>query len=297
MALVVQHLKVFKLVVKDRSRFAFDLERGISKGRAAELQVHLFVVVAVNVAVATGPDEVAHIEIALLRHHVREPGVAGNVEGHTQKDVSTALVQLAAELGFFARVLCRCHVELKKRMAGHERHLVEFGHVPRAHNDAAAIGVALECVDDLLNLIDMAAIGLRPAAPLHTVDRTEVSIFAGPFVPNGDVTFFEPIVVARACEEPKQFLNDGAQMNLFGGHQWKAFIQIKAHLVAENAFGACARAVGFGNTMGVDVLHKIFVLAADGAHRGHSGIAWLSLRPGDSALLILKFATLHGVLT
>jgi hypothetical protein len=49
--------------------------------------------------------------------------------------------------------------------------------------------------------------------------------------------------------------------------------------------------------MGVDVLHNIFVLAADGAHRGHSGIAWLSLRPGDSALLILKFATLHGVLT
>jgi hypothetical protein len=49
--------------------------------------------------------------------------------------------------------------------------------------------------------------------------------------------------------------------------------------------------------MGVDVLHKIFVLAADRAHRDHSVKAEQSLRPRYPDLLILKFATLCGVLT
>ena len=69
MALVVTHLEVFKLVVEDGVGFALDVKRGVGKRFTAELQRHLFVVVAVNVAVATGPDEVAHIEVALLGHH------------------------------------------------------------------------------------------------------------------------------------------------------------------------------------------------------------------------------------
>jgi hypothetical protein len=80
-----------------RRRAALDVQRGVGKGRAAELQLHLRVVVAVDVAVAAGPDEVAHLQVTLLRHHVGEQGVAGNVEGHTQKDVGAALVQLAAQ--------------------------------------------------------------------------------------------------------------------------------------------------------------------------------------------------------
>ena len=59
--------------------------------------------VAIDMAVATGPDELAHIQIALLRHHVGEQGVAGDVEGHAQKDVCTALVELAAKFGLLAR--------------------------------------------------------------------------------------------------------------------------------------------------------------------------------------------------
>jgi hypothetical protein len=55
-------------------------------------------VVAVDVAVAAGPDEVAHVQVALLRHHVGQQRVAGDVEGHAQEDVGAALVELAAEL-------------------------------------------------------------------------------------------------------------------------------------------------------------------------------------------------------
>lgn len=265
-ALVVDYLKVFKLVVEDGLRFALDMQRGVGKRFAAELQGDLLVVVAVNVAIATGPNKVTHIQIALLGHHVGEQGVAGDVEGDAQKDVCAALVELTAELGFLARVLCRRHIKLEERMARHERHFVELSHVPRAHDDAATIGVAFECVDDLLNLINVTAIWRGPAAPLHAIYGAEVAVFTGPFVPNGDVAFFEPVVVARAGEEPQQLLNDGAQMDLLGGDQREAFVQIKPHLVAKHAFGAGAGAVGLGNALVVNVLHEVFVLAAGRAH-------------------------------
>jgi len=267
-ALVVQHLEVFKLVVEDGFWFALDMQGGIGKWFTAELQSHLLLVVAVDVAVAAGPDEVAHIQVALLRHHVREQCVAGNVEGHTQKDVGTSLVQLATELGFFARILRGGHVKLKKRMARHERHFVEIGHIPSTDDDAAAVWVAFERIHDLLDLVNVAAIGRRPAAPLHAVDGAEVAVFAGPFIPNRNIAFLEPVVVARPREEPQQLLDDGAQVNFLGGHQREAFVQIEAHLVAKHAFGACAGAVGFGNAVAVHMLHEVFVLAAGRAHKG-----------------------------
>ena len=269
MALVVQHLEVFKLVVEDGVGFALDVQCWVGEWFAAELQRHLLVVVAVNVAVPARPDEVAHIQVALLRHHMGEQGVASNVERHAQENIGTALVQLTAELGFFARVLRRRYIELKERMAGHECHLVELGHVPCAHDDAAAVGVGFEGVNDLLNLVNVAAIWCGPAAPLHAIHRTEVTIFAGPLVPNGDVAFFEPVVVARSRQEPQQLLDDGAQVNLFGGHQRKALVKVKAHLVAKHALGARACAVGFGNAVGIHVLHEVFVLTADRAHKGN----------------------------
>jgi hypothetical protein len=114
-------------------------------------------------------------------------------------------------------------------------------------------------------LIDVAAIGCGPAAPLNAIDRTQIAIFAGPFIPNGDATFTQPIVVALARQKPQKFLNDGAQMNLFGGDQRKAFVEVKAHLVAKNAGGAGAGSVGFEDAMVVDMAHEIFVLRANGA--------------------------------
>jgi len=55
-------------------------------------------------------------------------------------------------------------------------------------------------------------------------------------------------------------------MDLLGGDQREAFVQIKPHLVAKHAFGAGAGAVGLGNALVVNVLHEVFVLAAGRAH-------------------------------
>jgi hypothetical protein len=45
-------------------------------------------------------------------------------------------------------------------------------------------------------------------------------------------------------------------------------VKIEAHLVAKHALRARARAVGLGHALADHVLHEIFVLAADGAHKG-----------------------------
>ena len=155
-------------------------------------------------------------------------------------------------------------------MARHECHLVEFGHVPSAHDDAAAVRVAFEGVDDLLNLVDVAAVWGGPAAPLHAVHGAKVAVFTGPLVPNGDIAFFEPVVIARTRQEPQQLLNDGTKVDLFRGDERKAFVLVKSHLVTKHAFGACTCAVSLCYAVFVHVLHEIFVLTADGAHKGNS---------------------------
>ena len=141
MALVVTHLEVFKLVVEDRFGAAINVQRGRGEGRSRQLQLHLLVVVAVNVAVAAGPNEVAYLEIALLRHHVGEQRVACDIERHASKDVCAALVELATQLALATRRGGWRHIELEERMARHQRHFGQVGHIPSADDDAAGIGV------------------------------------------------------------------------------------------------------------------------------------------------------------
>ena len=98
---------------------------------------NLFFVIAVNVAVTTGPNEISHIQITLLRHHVGEQSIAGNIEWHTQENIGASLVQLATEFAFAAFYQGRCHIKLEKRMARHERHFGKLCHVPSTDNDAS----------------------------------------------------------------------------------------------------------------------------------------------------------------
>ena len=79
---------------------------------ARELLVDLFEVIRIEVTVAAGPDELAHFEVALLREHVREQRIGGDVERHAEENVGAALVELATQ------PLVR-HVELEERVTGH----------------------------------------------------------------------------------------------------------------------------------------------------------------------------------
>ena len=154
--------------------------------------------VVVDVAVAARPDEVARLEVALLREHVREERVARDVERDAEEDVGAALVDLAAES------LAAGDVELEERVAGRERHPWDLGDVPGAHDDPPRVGVLAEEPHDLCDLVDMAAVGRRPAAPLHAVDGPELAVRVRPLVPDRDAVLLQPADVRVAAQEPEE---------------------------------------------------------------------------------------------
>ena len=65
-----------------------------------ELQIGLLQMIEVQMAVAARPDELSDLKIALLREHVREQSVGGDIEGHAEQRIGAALVQLAGKRPF-----------------------------------------------------------------------------------------------------------------------------------------------------------------------------------------------------
>src|SRR5689334_22938431 len=110
MVLVVAELEVLVAVVEDARRPAADAQCWCGQRSALQLQLRLLEMIEVQVTIATGPDELAGNEVALLREQVREQRVAGDVERYPEKNVGAALVHLA-------RQAPGGHVQLKERMA------------------------------------------------------------------------------------------------------------------------------------------------------------------------------------
>ena len=100
----------------------------------------------------------------------------------------------------------------------------------------------------------MAAIGAWPRAPLETINRTKVSIGVGPFVPDGDFVIGQVFDVGIPFKKPKEFVDDGTQVQFLGGEGGKAVGKIETHLVTENADGTGASTVFFLNTVVEDVI-------------------------------------------
>src|SRR5262245_47063756 len=177
-------------------------------------------------------NERARLQVADLGHHQRQQRVAGDVEGHPQEDVRTALVKLAAQFTF-------AHVELKETMTRRQRHAVNVRHVPGADDQAATVGFLLNLLDDLANLVnaplalaqtrsqwshrnalrdfpkvefglagsgfrsfDRSALGLHPVSPLLSIHRAQVSLLIGPFVPDGHLVLLQVTNVSFAPKKP-----------------------------------------------------------------------------------------------
>ena len=170
--------------------------------------------------------KITGLQAADLRQHQRQQRIAGDVERHAEENIGAALIQLAAEFAVG-------HIKLKKRVARRQRHLVEFGHIPRRHDDATRIRVVFEVVQHSCNLVDVAAIRGRPATPLFAVHRPQVTVFIGPFVPDAHAIFLQITDIGVALQKPQQLVNDRAQMAFFGGDQREALGKVEAHLVAE----------------------------------------------------------------
>ena len=220
---------------------------------ASELQVNLVYVVVVYMGIAKGVDELAGLQSGHLRHHHSQQGVGGDVERHAKEGVGAALVKLQ-------RKFTLSHIELEEGMAGGKVHVVEVGHVPCAHNDAARIGVVLDVVDRLRNLVDEAAVVARPRTPLIAVDVTQAAVGVGPFVPYAHAVLLKVGHIGVAAQEPQQFVDYRFEMELFGGEQGESVGEVESHLVAEHASGSGSGAVGFLDSVFEDVLQKVEIL-------------------------------------
>ena len=177
--------------------------------------------------VAEGVDEFLGLQSADLCDHHGEQGVGGDVEGDAEEEIRAALVELAAEFAVG-------HVELDEGVARGQGHLVDLAGIPSADDVAAAVRILLEIGDDARDLIDLTPLGGAPLAPLGAVDRAEVAVCTGPLVPDGDAILLEIADVGVAFEEPEQLVDDGAEVELFGGEQRKAAREVEAHLRAED---------------------------------------------------------------
>src|SRR3546814_9463856 len=94
-----------------------------------------------------------------------------DVERNAEEDVGRALVEL--ERQFAVR-----DVRLEEAMARRERHRVEIARVPCGDDLAPRGGVGADLLDQFGDLIEMAAIGGRPIAPLLAVNGAEIAAFS-----------------------------------------------------------------------------------------------------------------------
>ena len=121
-------------------------------------------------------------------------------------------------------------------------------------------GLLRICSIDARDLVDGAAVGRAPVAPLRAIDAAEIALGVGPFVPDGHAVFLEPADVGVAAQEPEQFVDDRLEMDFLGGEQRKAVPQRETGLRAEDGARARAGAVGFGTTLLKDEAQEVVVL-------------------------------------
>ena len=124
-------------------------------------------------------------------------------------------------------------------------------------------GLDFEVLHQLGDLVDMAAVGRGPAAPLDAVNGAEFAVGIRPFVPDGDALVLHPLHVGLAAQEPQQLHGHGLEMHALGGDQRKAFAEVKAHLPSKHAERAGAGAVRFMRAVGKDVTQEVFIRRRD----------------------------------
>ena len=107
--------------------------------------------------------------------------------------------------------------QLEQAMARRQGHLVNLSGIPGAYHHPAGIRIVPDHVDDLGKLVDGPSVRSRPGTPLMAVDRTKVSVFVGPFVPDGDPVVLEVLDVGVTADEPEELVDDGLKVYLLGG--------------------------------------------------------------------------------
>ena len=146
-------------------------------------------------------NEVARLETRDLSDHQRQQGIGRDVERYAEEYIGAPLVELTGQPSFR-------DVEQEQHVARRQRHLFDFPDVPCADDQAAAVGIIFDLLDDLNDLMDGPSVRGSPVAPLRAIDAAEVPLFVRPFVPDGHTVFVQPLDVGVAAQEPEQFVDD-----------------------------------------------------------------------------------------
>ena len=92
------------------------------------------------------------------------------------------------------------------------------------------------------------------------IDRSEVSVFVGPFIPDRHSVVLQVLDIRIPGDEPEKFIDDGFQVDFLCRQEGKSFRQVETHLVSENALGADAGTVGFHDAVFADMTKQVEVL-------------------------------------
>jgi hypothetical protein len=98
----------------------------------------------------------------------------------------------------------------------------------------------------LLQLIDRAAIGSTPIAPLRSVNPAKIPFFIGPLVPDRHAMLVEEANIRFAADKPKQLKYDGFKMHAFSREKRETPGEIKSDLGPKIGNGTNTGAIFFG---------------------------------------------------
>src|SRR5436853_5241497 len=152
-------------------------------------------------------------------------------------------------------------------MAGHQCHLWKVGNIPCAYDQPAAVRVCFYLPGELRDLVNNFSVAAIPASPLFSINRSKLSFFISPFIPDAHAMFFQVSNICFAFQKPKQFINDAFQMQLFCRDQRKTSLKIEPHLIAKATDRSCSGTIRFFNPIVENMLKKIEVLL-------HAAIYW-----------------------
>ena len=89
------------------------------------------------------------------------------------------------------------------------------------------------------------------------VDGAQLAVFVGPFVPDAHAMFLQIAHVGIALQEPQQLIDDAFQVQFLGGEHGEPVVEVVAALCAEDADGACSRAVALLGSLAEDAVKYV----------------------------------------
>ena len=209
MRIVVFELDVFGPKIKDAFPVLVQFQFGQRPRLASQLQSGLFQMIDVQMGVTQCVNELPRLQIGDLGNHGCQQGVGGNVEGDAEKRIGTALIELAGQAAIG-------DMKLKQGVTGGELHLGDFCDVPRADHHSPRVRLRSNQIDDLRDLIDCFAIAGFPRPPLTSVDRAQLAVLVGPFVPDRNTVLLQIPDIGVATEKPQQLVYDRGEMQFLG---------------------------------------------------------------------------------